>query len=64
MGATMQRYIKVNDRFYPIEQEYAYCGQCKQFITVDNMSKGGYECKECSRKRAKEYYWRKCLTKI
>ena len=61
MGEPMQRYTKINDRYYPIEQEYAYCGQCRQFVTVDKMSKSGCECKECSNKRAKEYYRKKTL---
>ena len=58
-------YIKVNDKYYPDDGDrYMYCGQCKQFKHVMDMVKNGYECKECSRKRAKENYRKKCLAKI
>ena len=61
----MITYIKINDRYYPDNGDrYFYCGQCKQFKHVMNMVKNGYECKECNRKRAKEYYRRKTLKAI
>ena len=58
----MQTYIKVADKYYIDDgNRYLYCSQCGEFRTVDNMTKNGYECKECNRKRAKEYYRKKCL---
>lgn len=55
----MQTYTKVNDKYYPINEKYARCCRCKAYVPVNEMNKNGYECLECSRKRAKEYYRRR-----
>lgn len=61
----MITYIKINDSFYPFDEDnmYALCGRCRQFVPVNEMNKNGYECLKCGRKRSKEYY-RKKLQKV